>query len=77
MHRSLSQRRPPPRQRGYDVRYERMRRELLQAQPRCRFCGAPATEVHHIVPLARGGTNEPWNLAPVCRECHRLLHRGG
>ena len=40
-----------------------------------------ATEVHHIVPLSKGGTNAPANLVSVCEECHAARHhhmkRGG
>jgi 5-methylcytosine-specific restriction endonuclease McrA len=28
-------------------------------------------QVHHVVPLADGGTDEPDNLAPLCTACHR------
>lgn len=36
----------------------------------CVYCGAAATEVDHIVPLSRGGTNEEPNLAPCCKPCN-------
>lgn len=29
-------------------------------------------EVDHIVPLRKGGTNDPANLALRCRSCHGL-----
>ncbi len=29
-------------------------------------------ELHHIVPLSRGGTNDPSNLLPMTRTAHRL-----
>ena len=44
-------------------------------QGKCFFCGAPATEVHHIIPLSRGGTNSPLNMVLVCHRCHELRHR--
>jgi hypothetical protein len=28
-------------------------------------------EVHHIVPLYRGGTNDAENLAALCKPCHK------
>jgi hypothetical protein len=41
----------------------------------CENCGAEAQgrdlDVHHIVPVAAGGTNEPWNLMALCIACHR------
>ncbi|MBK9427248.1 MAG: HNH endonuclease [Gammaproteobacteria bacterium] len=29
-----------------------------------------AREVDHIVPLFRGGTDDPSNLQPLCAQCH-------
>lgn len=45
--------------------------ELLE-QP-CAYCGTTEEEIEidHIVPLSRGGTNDPENLAPACRPCNR------
>lgn len=34
----------------------------------CREGGA--IDVHHIIPLLSGGTNEDWNLLALCRPCH-------
>ena len=31
----------------------------------------PATEVDHIIPKARGGTDNPDNLQAICAECHK------
>ena len=30
----------------------------------------PAQEVHHILPLSRGGTHEDANLMALCKPCH-------
>jgi len=30
----------------------------------------PATEVHHIVPLDKGGSNADENLQALCKPCH-------
>ena len=35
----------------------------------CRYCGAPATEVDHVIPVAHGGTDAAWNLAACCWDC--------
>jgi len=39
----------------------------------CYKCGASECklDVHHIVPLSAGGTNESWNLMTLCESCHR------
>lgn len=31
--------------------------------------------VHHIIPLYRGGTNDPRNLVTVCYSCHKKIHK--
>lgn len=41
---------------------------------RCVYCGAPAEEIHHLVPLSKGGTTTMSNLVCVCRACHNRLH---
>ena len=32
-------------------------------------------EVHHIVPVAKGGGDEPENLVTLCKECHKKRHK--
>ena len=45
---------------------------------RCCECGASkdetSLEIDHIVPVARGGTNDIDNLQTLCRECNRMKH---
>jgi len=42
----------------------------------CQGCGAVATRqnVHHIIPLYRGGKNEINNLITLCDNCHARIH---
>lgn len=43
---------------------------------RGRNCGSEiGLEVHHIVPLSRGGTNHKTNLITLCEKCHLKRHR--
>ena len=44
----------------------------------CANCGEKETylEIHYIVPLSRGGTDNIGNLAPLCWKCHQLAHSG-
>lgn len=37
----------------------------------CCYCGFPAAEVDHVVPVSRGGGNDVENLVAACRECNR------
>jgi len=51
----------------------------IMAQARkeqCVCCGYFA-EYHHIKSLKSGGSNEPYNLIPVCRATHQLIHQKG
>jgi predicted HNH restriction endonuclease len=36
--------------------------------------GTPYIEVHHIIPLCRGGEDGIWNLSVVCAHHHRMAH---
>ena len=36
--------------------------------------GTPYIEVHHIIPLCRGGEDAVWNLAVLCAHHHRKAH---
>ena len=38
---------------------------------KCSYCGAKATEIDHIVPKSKGGTNSSYNLTPACRACNQ------
>ena len=67
--------RPPAARRGYGAAWRRLRRAILAERPLCEECLklgriVPATEVHHIVPLRLGGTNDPSNLQALCKPCH-------
>jgi 5-methylcytosine-specific restriction enzyme A len=63
-------------ERGYGSAWERirivaLRRDSYLCQP-CLAKGRPttATQVDHIKPKAKGGTDDIGNLQSVCRECH-------
>jgi 5-methylcytosine-specific restriction endonuclease McrA len=46
----------------------------------CAYCGRPAKEVEHVVPLINGGSHVVANIVPSCAACNRskgsasLLH---
>jgi len=47
----------------------------MRREPLCRHCLArgvvrAATELDHIVPLSRGGSDDDDNKQPLCAECH-------
>jgi 5-methylcytosine-specific restriction enzyme A len=62
--------------RGYGAAWVRLRavildRDLHLCQP-CRRIGrvTPATQVDHIKPKAKGGTDDSDNLQAICEPCH-------
>lgn len=41
----------------------------------CSTCGSKKEiELHHIIPLDAGGTNDYFNLIFLCHHCHMMLH---
>jgi len=65
--------RPSAWRRGYDYKWQGIRDAYLRTHSTCAKCGEKATEVHHIQPLAQGGTHEQSNLVPLCQRCHSRL----
>lgn len=59
----------------------RVRAAVVARDGGCRFpgCDAPAgwSDVHHIVPRARGGDHRAENLVLLCRRCHRRVDTRG
>lgn len=67
--------RPSPSRRGYDRRWQRLRKMHLARYPLCVDCAArgivtAATDVDHIIPLAADGTHADDNLQSLCHSCH-------
>ncbi len=56
--------------RGYGGNWPRLRSRQLAQHPRCAMCAAKATQVDHVVPIARGGTHDRSNLRSLCASCH-------
>jgi HNH endonuclease len=49
---------------------QKLREEILWSGP-CAYCGDPVpTQVDHILPRSRGGTDDRANLAPACKGCN-------
>jgi len=70
-------------ERGYGSTWRRLRQQILRRDGwrcRCAECTAAgrvrnATEVDHVVPKARGGTDDPSNLCAINTECHAAKTR--
>lgn len=57
---------------GYDRKWNAARKEFLKANPLCKICGKPATEVDHIIPH-KGNMILFWdrgNWQSLCHSCH-------
>jgi 5-methylcytosine-specific restriction endonuclease McrA len=72
--------RPSAAQRGYGADWRRVSAEVIAAATACHWCGDafseddPAT-ADHLIPKARGGTNDKSNLVGAHRSCNS--RRGG
>lgn len=70
--------RPPEHNKRYGYKWRKLRARFLNAHPLCEQCRLQgrytmATEVHHIKPLAEGGTNDLSNLMALCKSCHSRI----
>jgi 5-methylcytosine-specific restriction protein A len=64
----------------YGHRWRKIREEYINAHPLCEECEKsgkliPAQEVHHIIELDAGGTNDFDNLMALCKSCHSRIGR--
>lgn len=59
--------------RGTHFRPEDVVARLRRQRSRCYWCGtsiADAYQIDHVVPVSRGGTNEPSNIVLACIHCN-------
>lgn len=62
----------------YGRSWKRIRDRYIKTHPLCEECQrqgrlTPAEEVHHIIPLANGGSNNKENLMSLCKSCHSRI----
>jgi len=67
--------RDPVSNKRYGRSWKRTRDRYIKAHPLCEECKKQgklivAEEVHHILPLSKGGGNEADNLMALCKSCH-------
>ena len=63
----------------YGRAWKRIRDRYASQHPNCELClmtmrVSKATEIHHIVPISRGGKHIEANLMALCHECHTWIH---
>ena len=71
--------RDPAVRRRYGRAWKRIRDSYASEHPFCERCYKegkliPVEQVHHIKPLAEGGTHERSNLISLCASCHAKIH---
>ena len=71
--------RSPDVHKKYGRDWKRIRDKYAREHPLCERCLQEGRvtlmdEVHHILPVSRGGTNDPSNLMALCRSCHNKMH---
>lgn len=71
--------REPSVKKKYNRQWARARARYASLHPFCERCleegrVTPVQEVHHKLPLARGGTHAEENLMSLCRSCHNKIH---
>lgn len=56
-----------------DRQYRNRRARILRTSDVCWICGKPGSDsIDHVIPLNRGGTNDPANLRPAhLHPCNR------
>ena len=71
--------RSPDVHKKYGRAWKRIRDRYYAAHPFCERCleegrMTPADEVHHLVPVSKGGRHTDDNLMSLCRSCHNKVH---
>ena len=63
----------------YGRAWKRIRDRYASEHPLCEKCLAEGrvtlmAEVHHKLPISRGGTHDRDNLMSLCQSCHNKIH---
>jgi len=70
--------REPETNKRYGRAWKRIRDRYIKAHPLCEECQkqgklTPAEQVHHILPLSKGGSSSTDNLMALCKACHSRI----
>ena len=71
--------RSPDVNKKYGRAWKRIRDRYAAEHPLCEMCLqegrlTPVQEVHHILPVSKGGTHARDNLMSLCQACHTKIH---
>ena len=53
---------------------KRKRGKYYNAEGFCEVCGSNPVALHHVKSYGSGGSDDSWNLAPLCVEHHNEIH---
>lgn len=70
--------RNPETRKKYGSQWRKIREIHVRTHPFCQECMKQdkftrVEEVHHILPLSKGGTHSPENLMSLCKSCHSMV----
>lgn len=71
--------RDPESNKRYGRAWKGFRGRYASEHPLCEMCQkegrlTPVEEVHHIIPVSKGGTHARGNLISLCQSCHTKIH---
>ena len=71
--------RDPESKKRYGRAWKRIRDRYAAEHPLCEMCLkegrlTPVQEVHHMLPVSKGGTHARDNLMSLCQSCHTKIH---
>ena len=61
---------------AYTLNWDAISKAIIKRDGgRCKECGSTTRlNVHHILPVSRGGQTVSWNLKTLCHSCHSRKH---
>lgn len=71
--------RNPETRKRYGLTWRKVRASYVREHPYCELCFSDGLmrevqEVHHKIPLSKGGTHSKSNLISLCKSCHAKIH---
>lgn len=68
---AIQRQREKSRTRVKRYRERQKNKKLQEPDPKCEYCGDDAEELDHLIPVSKGGTDDPENLVHACKRCNR------